>query len=118
VLDASLAGGLIAATGEVQYAQTMAFTTLMMFQLFNVFNARSDDTSAFKGLFRNVWLWSAVTVSLLLHVAVIYVPFLQRAFSTSPLALVDWLLCAAVASSVLWLREAGKLMRHFHTRAA
>ena len=118
VLDASLAGGLIEATGEVQYAQTMAFTTLMMFQLFNVFNARSDDTSAFKGLFRNVWLWSAVTVSLLLHVAVIYVPFLQRAFSTSPLALVDWLLCAGVASSVLWLREAGKLMRRFHTRAA
>jgi Ca2+-transporting ATPase len=30
----------------MRYAQTMAFTTLVMFQLFNIFNARSDDRSA------------------------------------------------------------------------
>jgi Ca2+-transporting ATPase len=35
----------------------MAFTTLMLFQLFNVFNARSDERSAFVGLFHNLWLW-------------------------------------------------------------
>ena len=35
----------------MRYAQTMAFTTLMLFQLFNVFNARSDERSAFSGLF-------------------------------------------------------------------
>ena len=120
VLDASLTGGLIAGTGDLRYAQTMAFTTLMMFQLYNVFNARSDETSAFKGLFTNVWLWSAVGLSLVLHVAVIYVPFLQQAFSTTPLAPGDWLLCASVASSVLWLREANKLVRrvarHQHSR--
>ena len=34
---------------SLRYAQTMAFTTLMLFQLFNVFNARSDETSAFNG---------------------------------------------------------------------
>ena len=34
----------------------MAFTTLMLFQLFNVFNARSDERSAFEGLFTNHWL--------------------------------------------------------------
>ncbi|MGB2714198.1 MAG: cation-translocating P-type ATPase [Vicinamibacterales bacterium] len=116
VLDASLTGGLIAGTGDLRYAQTMAFTTLMMFQLYNVFNARSDDTSAFKGLFTNVWLWSAVGLSLVLHVAVIYVPFLQLAFSTTPLAPGDWLLCASVASSVLWLREANKLVRRVAKR--
>ena len=58
----------------MRYAQTMAFTTLMMFQLFNVFNARSDERSAFDGLFTNNWLWAAVGLSLLLHVAVIYMP--------------------------------------------
>ena len=47
-------------------------------------------------------------LSLLLQVAVIYVPFLQQAFSTVSLGAGDWLLCAAVASSVLWLREASK----------
>jgi Ca2+-transporting ATPase len=108
VLDASLPGGLVAGSGSLLYAQTMAFTTLMLFQLFNVFNARSDEASAFRGLFANRWLWAAVGLSLLAHVAVIYTPFLQQAFSTSPLSGGDWLRCAAVASSVLWLGELGK----------
>src|SRR3546814_5480013 len=87
----------------------MAFTTLTMFQLFNVFNARSDTRSAFDGPFGNPWLWAAVGASLLLHGAVIYLPFLQQAFSTVALSATDWAVCAAVASSVLWLRELGKL---------
>jgi hypothetical protein len=57
VLDASLPGGLIEGSGTIAYGQTMAFTTLVIFQLFNVFNARSDDLGAFHGLFRNGWLW-------------------------------------------------------------
>jgi magnesium-transporting ATPase (P-type) len=39
-----------------------------------------------------------------------YVPFLQQAFSTTALSVTDWLLYAAVASSVLWLRELSKLI--------
>ena len=113
ILDASLPGGLIEGTGNMRYAQTMAFTTLMMFQLFNVFNSRSDEESAFVGLFRNRWIWGAVGLSLLLHVTVIYVPFLQNAFSTMSLGLSDWLRCAAVASSVLWLRELSKVIRRW-----
>lgn len=109
ILDAAMPGGLIAGTGSIRYAQTMAFTTLTMFQLFNVFNSRSDVRSAFHGMFRNRWLWAAIGVALLLHVAVIYVPFLQNAFSTVSLTWRDWLMCAVVASSVLWLRELSKL---------
>ncbi|PVE23731.1 calcium-translocating P-type ATPase, PMCA-type [Microvirga sp. KLBC 81] len=110
VLDASLPGGLIEGSGTLRYGQTMAFTTLMLFQIFNVFNARSDEHSAFQGLFMNHWLWFAVGASLLLQVVVIYVPFLQQAFSTVSLGLQDWLLCIAIASSVLWLRELSKLI--------
>jgi Ca2+-transporting ATPase len=110
VLDASLPGGLIEGEGDLRHAQTMAFTTLVFFSLFNVFNARSDERSAFAGFFHNRWLWGALLLSLLLQVAVIYVPFLQQAFSTAPLSLRDWLYCAAVASSVLWLREVSKLL--------
>jgi Ca2+-transporting ATPase len=80
-----------------------------MFQLFNVFNARSDEQSAFVGLFRNSWLSAAVVLSLILHIAVVYVPFLQKAFSTTALGPGDWLMCTVVASSVLWSRELGKL---------
>jgi Ca2+-transporting ATPase len=116
VLDACLAGGLIEGSGNMPYAQTMAFTTLMMFQLFNVLNARSDEQSAFHRLFQNRWLWGAVGLSLALHAAVIYVPFLQSAFSTVSLTSGDWLCCAAVASSVLWLRELSKLSTRARSR--
>jgi Ca2+-transporting ATPase len=93
----------------MRHAQTMAFTTLVLFSLFTVFNARSDDRSAFTGMFSNKWLWGAVLLSLLLQAAVVYVPFLQAAFSTVSLTWKDWLRCAAVASSVLWLSELRKL---------
>jgi Ca2+-transporting ATPase len=88
----------------------MAFTTLMVFQIFNVFNARSDERSAFSGRFHNAWLWAAVALSMLLQIAVVHVPFLQKAFSTVSLSGRDWHLCTAVASSVLWWREIEKLV--------
>ncbi|MBA4143734.1 MAG: cation-translocating P-type ATPase [Nitrosospira sp.] len=110
VLDASLPGGFIEGSGSMRYAQTMAFTTLVLFNLFNVFNARSDEQSAFVALFSNKWLWATIALSLLLQFAVVYTPFLQKAFSTVSLSLDDWLFCALVASSVLWLRELSKLV--------
>lgn len=109
IVDRSLPGGFIEGSGTLGYAQTMAFTTLVLFSLVSVFNARSDEGSAFSGMFSNLWLLGAVGASLLLHAAVIYVPFLQQAFSTVALDAADWLMCAATASTVLWLREAAKL---------
>jgi Ca2+-transporting ATPase len=110
VLDASLPGGFVEGRGDLAYAQTMAFTTLMLFQIFNVVNARSDEHSAFVHLFTNGWLWAAIGGSVALQVLVVYVPFLQRAFGTEALSLGDWAFSVAVASSVLWLREANKLL--------
>ncbi len=110
VLDASMPGGFVSGTGDLRYGQTMAFTTLMLFQMFNVVNARSDERSAFVHLFTNYWLWGAISGSIALQVLVVHVPFLQRAFGTVDLAARDWALCVAVASSVLWLREGTKLL--------
>jgi len=110
VLDASLPGGLIEGSGTPSYGQTMAFTTLVLFQLFNVFNSRSDERSAFEGLFVNAWLWAAVGLSLVLHAAVLYIPILKEAFSTTSLSAGDWLICVAVASSVLWVCELSKMI--------
>jgi Ca2+-transporting ATPase len=108
VLDASLPGGFVDGRGDLPYAQTMAFTTLMLFQIFNVLNARSDEQSAFVHIFRNAWMWTAIAGSVLLQVLVVNVPFLQQAFGTRALSAGDWLFAVAVASSVLWLREANK----------
>jgi Ca2+-transporting ATPase len=87
----------------------MAFTTLMLFQIVNVVNARSDHVSAFVGLFTNAWLWAAGAFSVALQVTVVYVPVLQQAFGTVGLSAGDWLRCIGIASSVLWLREISKL---------
>jgi Ca2+-transporting ATPase len=110
VLDASLPEGLVSGSGDLRYAQTMAFTTLMLSQLFNVFNSRSDTASAFTRMFTNRWLWAALALSLALHLLVIYTTVLQQAFSTAPLSPGDWLRCTAAASAVLWARELQKLV--------
>jgi Ca2+-transporting ATPase len=110
VLDASLPGGFIEGSGDMRYGQTMTFTTLVFFQIFAVFTARSEDRSAFDGLFTNRWLWAAVGLAAVLQVAVVYTPFLQNAFSTMRLSAADWLRCATVASSVLWLSELMKVL--------
>jgi len=109
-LDASLPGGFVPGTGTLRYAQTMAFTTLMLAQLFNAFNARSDERSAFWRPFTNRWLWGAVVLALALQLLVLYAPPFQRAFGTVALEAGDWLRCVAAASLVLWLREASKLV--------
>jgi Ca2+-transporting ATPase len=113
VLDAYYPGGLLTifASGNTPnvedgtHARTMAFTTLMLFQLFNVFNCRSTWRSAFDGFFENRWLIAAVALSLFTHVLVVYVPFLQAAFHTVALSAFDWMIATAVASTLLIAME-------------
>ena len=109
-LDLRLPGGLVGDGGDIETARTMAFTTLVLAQLFNCFNARSDRRSAFAGLFANRWLWGAIALSFALQVAVVHLPVLNRAFGTTPLSATDWLICIGLASAVLWATEAKKLI--------
>ena len=82
---------------------------LVLAHLVNAFNARSETTSALAHLFTNPWLWGAITLSLLLQVAVVNLDFLNLAFGTVPLMFDKWLLCAGMASVVLWFSELRKL---------
>jgi Ca2+-transporting ATPase len=116
VLDASLPGGFVEGTGDMRYAQTMAFTTLVLAQLFNTINARSDERSAFAHLFTNRLLWSALVLSVVLQIIVLYVPAMQRAFGTVGLSAVDWVRCVAAASTVFWAREVNKVVTRFRDR--
>ncbi len=116
-LDLRLPGGFIEGSGSIDDARTMAFTTLVLAQLYNCLNARSDTTSAFHHLFTNWLLWLALGASVGLQVAVVHLSFLNDAFSTSPLSPAGWLICAGLASSVLWVNEARKLLlRRFGTQ--
>jgi Ca2+-transporting ATPase len=49
------------------------------------------------GIFKNPWLWVAVLSSMLLQVAIMYVPFLQNIFSMVPLSLAEWGMVVGVA---------------------
>jgi P-type Ca2+ transporter type 2C len=110
-LDLRLPGGVVGDSGNVVEARTMAFTTLVLAQLFNCFNARSDHTSAFHRLFTNRYLWGAIALSSLLQVAVVELRFLNTAFDTTPLGAEEWLICLGLASVVLWADETKKLLQ-------
>jgi magnesium-transporting ATPase (P-type) len=108
---------LIQGSGNIVEARTMAFTTLVLAQLFNCFNARSDRISALTNLFTNPLLWAAISLSLGLQMAVVQVPFLNQAFETTPLSVGNWLICAGLASLVLWADEAKKLVERLLRRS-
>jgi calcium-translocating P-type ATPase len=116
-LDLGLAGGIAGGSGDAVEGRTMAFTTLVLAQLFNCFNARSARTSAFHRLFTNRALWGAVALSALLQVVVVQAPFLNDAFDTTPLGIRGWLICVGLASIVLWADEARKLVERRMWRA-
>ena len=102
---------------DLKYAQTMAFTTLVMFQMFNVLNCRSEKHSLFKvgifsNMFSNIYLLLAIVVSILLQLLVIYTPF-SAFFKTVPLTLTDWLYAIVISSSVMFVVETIKFVNHF-----
>src|SRR5207245_2761021 len=73
-------------------ARTVAFTTIVFFELFLVFAMRSPRQTIWQiGLFTNTKLIVAVLGSMALQVAVIYTPFLHGVFETEPLTPLDWL---------------------------
>ncbi len=108
-LDLELPAGLIDGDGDLVSARTMVFTTIVLAQVFNAFNARSDRVSAFVRVFDNRLLWASVAVTVALQVAVVHLHVLNRAFETSPLDLSQWVTCWALASSVLVANEIRKL---------
>ncbi len=107
-LDMYLPGGLIEGSSSLTEARTVAFTTLVLAQLWNCLNARSDHASFVHHLFANGLLWAAIAVSLLLQVAVVHVPLLNDAFDTTGLSLAQWGVCAALGATVLVAGEGYK----------
>ena len=92
-------------------ARTMAFCTMVAFEWFRCFNARSDEHTAFKlGFFRNRFLLLAIAVSVPLQMAAVYAPFMQTAFHTVPLSLAQWGIIIGAAGSLFVIEELRKLI--------
>jgi len=94
-----------------EYGLSLTFTTFVLFQFFNIFNARAETGSAFNPrFFQNGWLWLSLASVVGLQILVVHWPRAQAIFRTTDLSLSDWGLAALVASSVLILEEARKLV--------
>ncbi len=87
---------------SVERLRTIIFTSTVVFELFFVFNCRSEKHSVFRNNpLGNRQLVLAVIISFALQLAVVYLPFLQPLFKTVPLNASDWLIILAIATSGL-----------------
>jgi Ca2+-transporting ATPase len=99
------------------YWQTMVFTTLTLSQMGNALAIRSRRESIFKiGFLSNKALLGAVALTLVLQLAVIYVPFLQDFFNTDALSLRDLGLSLVLSTVVFWAVEAAKWIGRMRSR--
>jgi Ca2+-transporting ATPase len=116
---AVMAGGtlgiLTLAPGANAEVATLAFTTYVLFQVFNLLNVRSADTSVFSPrTFTNRWLWTAMGAVVVLQMAVVHLPVLQDLFDTNALDAGQWLLAVTISSSVIWVEELRKAVMRRH----
>ncbi len=101
-------------TGESRdtvHATTLAFTTFVLFQVFNVFNARAEKGTTFnRHFYANRLLWMAIFGVITLQILVIHWLPAQLIFHTTALTERDWLMAIGVAASVLVIEELRKLL--------
>ncbi|MGE5637777.1 MAG: cation-translocating P-type ATPase [Chloroflexota bacterium] len=103
--------------GNFVKAQTLAFVTIALFQIFNAINCRSHKTSVFKlGLFSNKYLIIGIVASVSLQVLSTLLPPLQAALGTTQLSIWDWLTIILVSSSVFIADELRKVIRNKYSR--
>ncbi len=95
---------------DMAKAWTISLTVLAVFQWFNVWNCRSENKSIFSmNWFSNKYLIGATAIVILLQIAAIYTPLLQKVLHTVPLDLSEWLMIVTVATSIIITEEIRKL---------
>ncbi|MBD3328549.1 HAD-IC family P-type ATPase [Candidatus Peregrinibacteria bacterium] len=89
---------------------SMAFVSLIVIQMIQAFNARSNSHSIFKlGFFSNWYLIGAILSSLVMAVAMVEIPFFQKYLHTTSLSLIDWAIITASAIIILFVEEIRKV---------
>jgi Ca2+-transporting ATPase len=99
-------------TGSLTRAQTVALTTVVLFQNFHVGNSRSEFRSAFLlSPLRNPFLLIAAITATTIHALALYLPFTQFILRVEPIELETWLRSVLVALSVVVVVELHKWIR-------
>jgi len=76
-------------------AMTIAFTTFVMFQIFNAFNNRAKTKE------KNNFFWVSILACIILQLLVIYLPYLQTIFKTTAIGILDWILLIIISATIL-----------------
>lgn len=96
---------------DLMLARTMTLVTLSVFQWFNAWNLRSETTSIFCLSFTsNMWLLSLTVTVILLQIAALYTPFLQKALYLVPIGFNHWLWALTTGSSIIFFEELRKFL--------
>ncbi len=108
---------LLKSSYPIENSRNMVLLLLVLFQNFHVFNCRSERNPFFKvPLKRNYILIFGVAAAQGLHIASLYLPFMQRILGTSPVSLIEWVILASIAATILLIMEIFKLInRKFST---
>jgi Ca2+-transporting ATPase len=95
----------------IEKARTVAFATLILFELFNGYNSRSLHTTIFnKNFFKNKVMFIATGTSFLLLLLCVYTNAGQYIFKTVPLGIVDWIAIILVSGFAILVSEVIKLL--------
>ena len=96
---------------SIEEARTITFCTIVAFEWFRAFNARSDEYTIFRlGIFRNRWLLMAIAGAIALQMLAVYAPFMQVAFRTVPLTVEKWGIALLAAGSLFVIEETRKAL--------
>ncbi|MFW6074006.1 MAG: cation-translocating P-type ATPase [Chloroflexota bacterium] len=99
-------------TGSLEIAQTVALTTMVIFQMFHVGNCRSERRSIFQvSPLSNPPLFIATGAALAVHIGALHLPFMQHILRVQPIPVESWIRIVLVASTILIAIEAHKLLR-------
>ncbi|MDO9536727.1 MAG: HAD-IC family P-type ATPase, partial [Thermoplasmata archaeon] len=105
----------IGAGYSVDAARTIVMTTIVMMELACIFTTRSFIEPAIsKHFFTNKWVFVGVAATLLLQLAVVYLPIMNRLFSTVPMGIDAWLPAILATVAIFAMVEAEKVvMKHY-----
>lgn len=103
---------------SIEHARTVAVNTLIMFEIFYLFNSRyiTDSILNWKGVSGNRYVLIAITILIILQLGFTYLTPMQSLFGTIAIDFIIWLRIILVASSVLFLVEFEKYVVRYRER--
>jgi cation-transporting ATPase F len=98
-------------------ARTLAVNVFVFGEMFYLFNCRSLTLTAFElGFFSNRWLIGGVVTMIALQLAYTYTRFMNMAFQSAPMDLIDWALVLSAAGAIFSIVGLEKFVRRLRAR--